>query len=164
MCAWLVFVGTGVPCCREQRRGPNGESISISSSICLDVGVTPTHTILSQKGVADVSQDDDATSSRDTASVPETGLIIDSDICEKDHSATATSTEPNQNLSPSNGGTTVPKTFPQPSRFLDLGDDLPSDMDDQVPLALQARLEKCYAEGFIECVCEHVRALARSTK
>jgi hypothetical protein len=49
----------------------------------------------------------------------------------------------------------------QPSKLLDLGDDLPSDMDDQVPYALQSRLEKCHAEGFVDCVREHVKSLAR---
>lgn len=49
----------------------------------------------------------------------------------------------------------------QPSKLLDLGDDLPDTMDDQVPYALQRRLEKCHAEGFIECVMEHVNSLSR---
>jgi acetoin utilization deacetylase AcuC-like enzyme len=53
---------------------------------------------------------------------------------------------------------------PQPSKLLELGDDLPDSMDDQVPYALQARLEKCHAEGFIECVCEHVRSLSICSK
>ena len=53
---------------------------------------------------------------------------------------------------------------PQPTKLLDLGDDLPDDMDDQVPYALQRRLEKCHAEGFIECVREHVRSLKRCNK
>ncbi|GAX15787.1 histone deacetylase 6 [Fistulifera solaris] len=156
--------GYGVPCCREQRRNANGDSISISSSVCLGVGVTPTCTISSQNGVADVFQDDATTTSKDTAGVSETKLITDSDHREKDDGVTLNSSVPNQILSAANGGSTVPNSFLQPSRLLDLGDDLPSDMDDQVPLALQARLEKCYAEGFIDCVCEHVRALARSTK
>jgi hypothetical protein len=56
------------------------------------------------------------------------------------------------------------KTRPQPSRLLDLGDDLPTGMDDQVPYVLQTRLEKCHAEGFIECVREHVQSLARCNK
>jgi hypothetical protein len=48
---------------------------------------------------------------------------------------------------------------PQPTSFADLGDDLPSDMDDQVTYDLQKSLEKCHAEGFQECVREHVRSL-----
>ena len=35
----------------------------------------------------------------------------------------------------------VPPTRPQPARLLDFGDDLPDDIDDQVMLALQKRLE-----------------------
>jgi len=54
--------------------------------------------------------------------------------------------------------------LPQPSKLLDLGEDLPSDMDDQVPFGLQRRLEKCHAEGFVECVYEHVQSLARCNK
>lgn len=53
---------------------------------------------------------------------------------------------------------------PQPSRLLQLGDDLPESMDDQVPFALQRRLEKCHAEGFVECVKEHVASLMRCNK
>lgn len=50
---------------------------------------------------------------------------------------------------------------PQPSKLIDLGDDLPSEMDDQVPYALQRRLERCHAEGFVECVQCHVRSLVK---
>jgi hypothetical protein len=53
---------------------------------------------------------------------------------------------------------------PQPSKLLDLGVDLPDDMDDQVPYALQRRLEKCHLEGFVECVKEHVAALIKCSK
>ena len=53
---------------------------------------------------------------------------------------------------------------PQPSKLLDLGDDLPESMDDQVPLALQARLEKCHNEGFVDCVFHHVQSLVQCNK
>lgn len=53
---------------------------------------------------------------------------------------------------------------PQPSKLLDLGDDLPESMDDQVPFALQARLEKCHAEGFVDCVFHHVQSLVQCNK
>lgn len=66
-------------------------------------------------------------------------------------------------LPPSRADATIPPR-PQPSRLLDLGTDLPDDMDDQVPLALQRRLEKCHAEGFMECVAEHARALKSCNK
>jgi hypothetical protein len=52
------------------------------------------------------------------------------------------------------------KDRPQPASLLSLGEDLPDFMDDQVPYALQRRLDKCHAEGFVECVKEHVAALA----
>jgi hypothetical protein len=53
---------------------------------------------------------------------------------------------------------------PQPSQLLDLGEDLPEYMEDQVPYGLQKRLEKCHSEGFIQCVQKHVEALAKCGK
>lgn len=50
---------------------------------------------------------------------------------------------------------------PQPSKLLDLGGDLPDDMEDQVPYALQRRLERCHAEGFVECVHFHLKSLVK---
>lgn len=60
--------------------------------------------------------------------------------------------------------TQAPVQRPQPSKLCELGGDLPETMDDQVPYALQRRLEKCHSEGFIECVKEHVQSLARCNK
>ena len=46
---------------------------------------------------------------------------------------------------------------------LDLGSDMPSDMKDVVSsYALQKKLDRCHAEGFIDAVREHVSGLARS--
>ena len=59
---------------------------------------------------------------------------------------------------------TESRTRPQPSKLLDLGEDLPAEMDDQVPYALQARLEKCHAEGFVDCVYHHVQSLVQCNK
>jgi hypothetical protein len=66
---------------------------------------------------------------------------------------------------PQSSGAPVPfaKERLQPSRLLDVGQDLPESMDDQVPYVLQRRLERCHAEGFVECVKEHVSALAKFT-
>jgi acetoin utilization deacetylase AcuC-like enzyme len=48
-----------------------------------------------------------------------------------------------------------------PLQCLDLGEDMPPDMKDIVAsYALQKRLDKCHAEGFLHCVREHVAALA----
>ncbi|KAL3919586.1 MAG: hypothetical protein SGILL_003683 [Bacillariaceae sp.] len=60
----------------------------------------------------------------------------------------------------------VPATSPQeqivPLQCLELGDDLPEGMPDVISnYALQKRLDKCHAEGFVHCVQEHVSALAR---
>lgn len=177
MIAWVlilnylcrIFVGGGVPCCREQRRGPNGESLPrfMSSTICFEVGVTQTQTLISEK---ETTKDDTAVDGKGAANVLEAQvfderLTRDAENPGKGpHSTTTRPTLPSQTSSSSGEGVNGPKLYPQPSRLLELGDDLPSDMDDQVPLALQTRLEKCYEEGFIECVREHVRTLARSTK
>ena len=52
----------------------------------------------------------------------------------------------------------------QVSRLVDLGEDLPDDMDDQVQSGLLVRLEKCHQEGFIDCVREHVLALHKNSR
>jgi acetoin utilization deacetylase AcuC-like enzyme len=61
-------------------------------------------------------------------------------------------------------GSSNARKRPQPSKLLDLGDDFPAGMDDQVPYALQARLEKCHAEGFVDCVYHHVQSLVQCNK
>jgi hypothetical protein len=73
--------------------------------------------------------------------------------------------------STSNGGSLVSSSDnhplskrPQPSQLLDLGEDLPGTMEDQVPYGLQKRLEKCHSEGFIQCVQKHVEALSKCSK
>jgi len=60
--------------------------------------------------------------------------------------------------------TTTTTQRPQPSKLLELGEDLPGDMDDQVPYALQRRLEKCHQEGFVECVRGHVGSMVKCNK
>jgi acetoin utilization deacetylase AcuC-like enzyme len=58
-----------------------------------------------------------------------------------------------------------PQKQPDPPQkqldILDLGKDLPSEMKDEMPYLLQKRLDKCHAEGFIQCVREHVSTLAK---
>ena len=63
------------------------------------------------------------------------------------------------------GGYGVPRCQPREDlflpnnpeeRFLQLGDDHPADMKDDVPFTLRQKLDRCHAEGFIECVKEHV--------
>eukprot|EP00550_Attheya_septentrionalis_P002697 CAMPEP_0198291514 /NCGR_PEP_ID=MMETSP1449-20131203/9020_1 /TAXON_ID=420275 /ORGANISM="Attheya septentrionalis, Strain CCMP2084" /LENGTH=1292 /DNA_ID=CAMNT_0043990167 /DNA_START=337 /DNA_END=4215 /DNA_ORIENTATION=+ len=44
---------------------------------------------------------------------------------------------------------------------LDLGEDVPEGMEDRLSYALLQKLDKCHAEGFLECVKEHVGALAK---
>jgi len=49
-------------------------------------------------------------------------------------------------------------------RPLNLGTDLPNDMDDDVPQILIPRLDKCHTEGFLDCVEAHVSALHQGSK
>jgi hypothetical protein len=40
----------------------------------------------------------------------------------------------------------------KPVPLLDLGEELPLDMKDELPYPLQKRLDKCHAKGFMQCV------------
>lgn len=51
-------------------------------------------------------------------------------------------------------------TLQQPT-LLDLGGDLPSGMEDEVPVALRQQLDRCHLEGFMACVENHVGSLAK---
>jgi len=45
-------------------------------------------------------------------------------------------------------------------KLLNLGEDLPDNMDDKMDTMLARKLDKCHQDGFSECVREHVRNLA----
>jgi len=68
------------------------------------------------------------------------------------------------------GGYGVPCCRPKRDLFLPssikaknyLGDELPTSMDDEVPVALQQKLDRCNAEGFLESVKEHVASLSKN--
>lgn len=68
------------------------------------------------------------------------------------------------------GGYGVPCCRPKRDLFLPssikaknfLGDELPQSMDDEVPVALQQKLDRCNAEGFLESVKEHVASLSKN--
>jgi acetoin utilization deacetylase AcuC-like enzyme len=67
------------------------------------------------------------------------------------------------------GGYGVPCCQPSaesfiPPKYLDLGKDVPEGMMDDVSDALKQKLEKCYSEGFLDCVKAHVTALSRSSR
>lgn len=49
----------------------------------------------------------------------------------------------------------------KPLEIMDLGDSLPENMKDDMPYGLMKRLDKCHAEGFVDCVREHVSTLAK---
>ena len=48
--------------------------------------------------------------------------------------------------------------------LMHLGDNLPEEMKDNLPLGLAKRLDKCRAEGFIDCVREHIKTLVKCNK
>ena len=68
---------------------------------------------------------------------------------------------------PTPATSTAPSPKSEPEPFvplvcLDLGEDLPPEMADVISsYALQKKLDKCHAEGFLHSVREHVSALAR---
>jgi acetoin utilization deacetylase AcuC-like enzyme len=53
-----------------------------------------------------------------------------------------------------------PAQAPVQPELLDLGNEIPSDMDDQVLQKMHKTLNRCHAEGFVDCVRKHVGALA----
>lgn len=55
----------------------------------------------------------------------------------------------------------APAQHQQQVKVLELGEDLPDTMEDQVPEGMQKKLDKCHAEGFVDCVREHVESLAK---
>lgn len=59
--------------------------------------------------------------------------------------------------------TVAAKTEPplKPLEILDLGDELPENMKDDMPYLLMKRLDKCHAEGFMDCVRKHIATLAK---
>ena len=72
---------------------------------------------------------------------------------------------PETSVAAEGGGTdSQPDASQKPVTLLDLGEELPSDMKDELPYPLQKRLDKCHAEGFMECVKEHVRTLAKCSE
>lgn len=56
----------------------------------------------------------------------------------------------------------IPSPVTVQPELLDLGNDIPSDMDDQVPQVMHKTLSRCHAEGFVDCVRKHVGALSNS--
>jgi len=49
-------------------------------------------------------------------------------------------------------------------RLLQLGSDLPANMKDDVPFTFRQKLDRCHAEGFLECVKEHVKGFVKCNK
>lgn len=46
-------------------------------------------------------------------------------------------------------------------RLLDLGEDLPATMGDEVHYTLRQKLDQCHQEGFLDCVQAHVQGLVK---
>lgn len=70
-------------------------------------------------------------------------------------------------LPPSNPPNVKPDNAPNPTanlKILDLGDDLPPSMNDEMEASLMQTLDKCHAEGFLECIQKHVGSLVHSNK
>jgi len=167
--------GYGVPCCRPQQDMflPNAENAPLTSQTIVKPAAAP-EVKKSEEMVSESKISEDANQLASTAvkSIEQPGSNGSSDPAtqkdaENTNVASETTYDSNVGESGSSGPTNAvepPKQRPQPSKLLELGDDLPEDMDDQVPYALQFRLEKCHAEGFVECVFEHVQSLVRCNK
>jgi len=169
--------GYGVPCCRPQKGIFLPENATLISQTIVKPSTDPLPMSTESTGSAALDAPQKAESnnaSPDSApkeqlnggggSIPsvrqngggETTAAKDDEPANKASEPASTSADA--------GATDPPKQRPQPSKLLELGDDLPDDMDDQVPYALQFRLEKCHAEGFVECVFEHMQSLVRCNK
>ncbi|KAL9187806.1 hypothetical protein ACHAXT_006184 [Thalassiosira profunda] len=58
----------------------------------------------------------------------------------------------------------LPTNHNPEERYLNLGSDMPANMTDEVPFTLKQKLDKCHAEGFLECVKEHVTGFVKCNK
>lgn len=152
--------GYGVPCCRAQRDDQiiaSSEADKISPPIlAMDQSDTVKASLNSEQSENAIAFESLCQPCSDSKPSADLGLSTQQEANAEERQATSATDQAVLK-------TTV-ATRPQPSRLLDLGGDLPDTMDDQVPLGLQRRLEKCHTEGFIECVCEHVRSLGRCSK
>ena len=145
--------GYGVPCCRPQKDIFLPEGAPVTSQTIVKLVSTP---------------------EIERASTEAANPVVSMDIIDVGASVSNGSSQPIQRGVADNADfasqandiihSVPPKQRPQPSKLLDLGVDIPEDMDDQVPYPLQVRLEKCHAEGFVECVFEHVQSLVRCNK
>eukprot|EP00934_Nitzschia_sp_Nitz4_P002531 Nitzschia sp. Nitz4//scaffold7_size249615//129249//133007//NITZ4_001180-RA/size249615-augustus-gene-0.32-mRNA-1//-1//CDS//3329558451//2521//frame0 len=84
--------------------------------------------------------------------------VLDSKENDAKASASSSAKEPAGNHDTSNG---LDNFANKPLDIMDLGDELPGNMKDDMPYALMKRLDKCHAEGFLECVREHVSTMAK---
>lgn len=124
--------GYGVPCCRPQHFPPTSD--------------VPSKSV--QEGSSAQGRS-------------EGGSLVSPDVSPEGQISTAfasnaASTDPTRPEAPAQ------PPLEEPLQCLDLGEELPADMPDVVSsYALQKRLDRCHAEGFIHCVREHVSALVR---
>ncbi|KAG7337319.1 histone deacetylase family protein [Nitzschia inconspicua] len=129
--------GYGVPCCRPQQF-PNTDEVTSTTDQGTQKSQGSSQAISgASEGEASNTPPEDVQSSN----APEPGLAGTADATR----LLSTAEEPEV-----------------PLQCLDLGEELPPNMPDVVSsYALQKRLDRCHAEGFIHCVQEHVSALVR---
>lgn len=157
--------GYGVPCCRPQQDLflPTTSFVRASSKSIPDVHESQQPMAL-ETSMSPVKSVHDSNQLNGGVSSKLSSVLHDS--TQKVEGESSLPTSDHQKKEPSNSfvSPAILRKRPQPSKLLDLGDDIPSNMDDQVPFALQVRLEKCNAEGFVECVRHHVQSLAQCNK
>jgi hypothetical protein len=140
--------GYGVPCCRPQKDLFLPKDPIDSNKELIDKDVANCESTLNENGQSTalmVDEIDPTTVTLTASGTGNTSKAVDVTVTAVNHDKT--------------GG-----KRPQPSKLLDLGDNLPETMDDQVPYALQARLEKCHGEGFVDCIFHHVQSLVQCNK
>jgi hypothetical protein len=153
--------GYGVPCCREPTNPPvlgADEAAVICQTVTPSVeGDFPTGT----NGHGNV-----ATENQYGNKVQSTEVLIKSPELTVNPEGSSISEPPLAPVAAGSSSEIDPQgasnsKFGPPLKILDLGDELPENMKDEMPYLLMKRLDKCHAEGFMDCVREHVSALAK---
>ena len=152
--------GYGVPCCRlpanifdpdvakkrseimstQERDAHSVPKVPVEEKVTVSTDETTLHTTATADGTAPDSVTDRSEADNSTKASAE-ALSSTTPLAPKpEHSVTA-----------------KPEPPIKPLEILDLGEF----MNDDMPYALMKRLDKCHAEGFVDCVKEHIAALAK---
>jgi acetoin utilization deacetylase AcuC-like enzyme len=172
--------GYGVPCCRPQQPPTLSDETTDTSSGAKNsqpVGDKSAE-ITNESSKIEQTKESFETKNENGKDTENTGDLVDKSgepkqMDRSEEGKTEETADPKQqeaeNGTPSSIPTPTSAPAPKseaepfvPLACLDLGEDLPPDMADVISsYALQKKLDKCHAEGFLHSVREHVSALAR---